>query len=63
MNNGTLIEIITHYGHDSGEFKYFAEIGGNKFIDLDLRDDFKKNIIDNNLIDTKLKNLFIQHKL
>ena len=63
MNKGTIVEIISHYGHDSGEFKYFGALGGNYFVDLDLRDDLIKSKLDNRIIDAKLSKLFNDYNL
>ena len=56
-------EIISHYGHDSGEFKYFGALGGNDFVDLDLRDDLLKTKLDRRIINAKLSKLFNSYNL
>ena len=62
MNKGTIVEIITHHGHDSGEFKYFGAIDGNNFVSLDLRDELFKQLDKKNIY-TKLKKIFKDHNL
>ncbi len=63
MNKGTIVEIITHHGHDSGEFQYFGALGGNNFVSLDAREDLTKNKQNKKNIYTKLKKIFNDQNL
>ena len=63
MNKGTIVEIITHHGHDSGEFKYFGALDGNNFVSLDVREELLKKKLDKKYIYTKLKKIFKDHNL
>ena len=63
MNQGTIVEITTHFGHDRGEFEYFGLINGNKFINLDIREELRSEQKIMKVLDTKLKVFFNKHKI